>query len=197
MYFYHVLLFHGAIDQLSNFLNSWCDPKVDNIMFQRDLLKDWLAPHLFQCGWYFNCPKNNTPTLEIPLKENIKPSFIEILASFAKTQVEGGRQKMASKGKGKLKEKVIKIPSFDAFVEVILNQTLQTTNDVRRERRTIIPSIFPTPSPSGVHSTQQGSFHFSPSHPSLIVVTSNRAFGFHHMVLPFSWHSIVATKILS
>jgi hypothetical protein len=62
-------------------------------MFQRDLLKDWHVPHLLQCGWYFDYSKDNTPTLEIPLRENIKPSFMETLANFVETQVEGGRQK--------------------------------------------------------------------------------------------------------
>jgi hypothetical protein len=47
MYFYHVLLFHGAIDQLPNLLDIWREPKVDSIMFQKDLLKDWLPPHFF------------------------------------------------------------------------------------------------------------------------------------------------------
>jgi hypothetical protein len=65
--------------------------------------------------------KDNTPTLEIPLRENIEPFFMETLTSFAKTQVEGGRQKMAFKGKGKLKEKVTKPPSFDTFIKVPLN----------------------------------------------------------------------------
>jgi hypothetical protein len=49
------------------------------------------------------------------LRENIEPSFMETLASLVGTQVEGGRQKIASKGKGKLKEKVTKPPSFYAF----------------------------------------------------------------------------------
>ncbi len=44
MYFYHVLLFHGAIDQLPNFLEIWCDHKASGIMFQKDLLKDCLIP---------------------------------------------------------------------------------------------------------------------------------------------------------
>jgi hypothetical protein len=35
------------------------------------------------------------------LKENIKHAFMDALASFVETQVEGGRWKMASKGKGK------------------------------------------------------------------------------------------------
>jgi hypothetical protein len=51
---------------------------------------------------------------------------METLASFAKTQVVGGRQKMASKGKGKLKEKMTKPPSSDTFIKVPLNQILQT-----------------------------------------------------------------------
>jgi hypothetical protein len=58
--------------------------------------------------------------MEIPFRQNIEPSFMEILASSIETQVEGGGQKMASKGKGKLKEKVTKPPS-DTFVEVLLN----------------------------------------------------------------------------
>jgi hypothetical protein len=58
------------------------------------------------------------------LKEGIEPSFMETLASYARTQVEGGRQKNASKGNGKLKEEMTKPPSSDAFVEVLLNQTL-------------------------------------------------------------------------
>jgi hypothetical protein len=66
--------------------------------------------------------------LEILLRENIKPSFMETIASFVGTQVEVGRQKNVSKGKGKLKEKVTKPPSsnvdHDTFVEVPLNQTI-------------------------------------------------------------------------
>jgi hypothetical protein len=58
------------------------------------------------------------------LKENIEPSFIETFASSIRTHVEGGRQKITSKGKGKLKERVIAPPSFDDFVEVLLTQTL-------------------------------------------------------------------------
>jgi len=53
--------------------------------------------------------------LEIPLKENIEPSFMETFVSFAETQVKGGRWKIISNGKGKLKEKVTEPPSFDAY----------------------------------------------------------------------------------
>ncbi len=117
--FYHVLLFHHAIDQLRNLLDIWHDLKVDNTMFQKDLFKDWLVPNLFKYGWYFDYLKDNTPTLEIPLKENIEPTFMETLVNFVETQVDGGRWKMTSKGKGKgkLKEKVIELPPSYAFVE--------------------------------------------------------------------------------
>jgi hypothetical protein len=93
-------------------------------MFLKDLFKDWSTPHLLQCGWYFDCLKDNTPTLEIPMRESIEPYFMETLASSVETQVEGGRQKMVTKGKGKLKEKVTEPPSSDAFVEVPLSQIL-------------------------------------------------------------------------
>jgi hypothetical protein len=68
-----------------------------------------------------NYLKNNTPTLEIPLRESIEVYFKETLASCTKTQVEGGRQKMVSKGKGKMKEKVTKPPSSNAFVPFEIN----------------------------------------------------------------------------
>ncbi len=54
-----------------------------NTMFRKDLFKDATASHLFQCGQYLDCLKDNTPTLEIPLRENIKLSFMEAFASFA------------------------------------------------------------------------------------------------------------------
>jgi hypothetical protein len=64
---------------------------------------------------------DNTFTLRIPLRERIEPSFMETLASFVRTHVEGGRQKITSKGKGKLKEKVIASPSSNTFVEALVS----------------------------------------------------------------------------
>jgi hypothetical protein len=75
---------------------------------------------------------------------------METLASLARTHVKGGRQRITSKGKGKLKEKVTEPPSFDTFVEVPLNQILQATDIVRRERRTTTPPVLLTPPPSGI-----------------------------------------------
>jgi len=53
-----------------------------------------------------------------------------------------------------LKEKLIEPPSFDIFVEVLLNQILQIINNVRRERMNTTPFVFPTPPPSGILRTQ-------------------------------------------
>jgi hypothetical protein len=118
-------------------------------MFEKDLLKDGPTSHLFQCGWYLDYPKDNTLTLGVPLRESIKSSFMETLASSTRTQVKGGRRKNASKGKGKLKEKVTKPPSSnvnqDAFVVVPLNQTvgLHTIKDTKREKRVLTHQFFP------------------------------------------------------
>jgi hypothetical protein len=70
---------------------------------------------------------------------------METLTSSIGTHVEGGRRKIISKVKGKLKDKMIKPPSSDAnqstFVEVPLNQILglQTTYNMVRKR-----SYYPT-----------------------------------------------------
>jgi hypothetical protein len=40
----HVLLFHGAIDQLPNLLEIWHDHKGGGIMFQKDFFEDCLLP---------------------------------------------------------------------------------------------------------------------------------------------------------
>ncbi len=68
---------------------------------------------------------------------------------------------------------------------------------MRKEKKAITLHVLPTPPLGGVQNIQQGSFQFSPSHPSSIVITSSTFPRFHCMVLPFSWHSIVATKISS
>jgi hypothetical protein len=65
---------------------------------------------------------------------------METFTSSAETQFECGRRKIVCKGKGKLKEKMTKPPSFDAFVEVLMNQILQTLNDVKKKQ--LIPHMF-------------------------------------------------------
>jgi hypothetical protein len=55
--------------------------------------------------------------------------------------VENGLQ-----GKGKVTEPL----SFNAFVEVLLSQTLQIIDDVRKERRVITPHVLPTPPLGGI-----------------------------------------------
>jgi len=56
MFFYHVLLPEGAIDELPHMLWIWEDPKADNTMYCKDFLKDWSPNHLKDCGWYIDCP---------------------------------------------------------------------------------------------------------------------------------------------
>jgi hypothetical protein len=60
-----------------------------------------------------------------------------------------------------LKEKVIKPPSSNTFIEVYLNKNLKIINDVKKERRFITPHVFPTPPHGGVYSIEHGSFQFS------------------------------------
>jgi hypothetical protein len=57
---------------------------------------------------------------------------------------------MASKGKGKLKEKVTEPLFSNNFIKVPLNQTLQTTDNVRRKRKATTLFIHPTPPLGGV-----------------------------------------------
>lgn len=66
-------------------------------MFHKILLKEWLPSHILECGWYLDCPKNNTPSSKIPLKENLELALMENLANFARTQVEGGKRKILYK----------------------------------------------------------------------------------------------------
>jgi hypothetical protein len=65
---------------------------------------------------------------------------METFTSSVGTQFQGGRRKIVCKGKGKLKEKMTKPPSFYAFVEVPLNQIMQTLNDVKKKK--LVPHMF-------------------------------------------------------
>jgi hypothetical protein len=88
------------------------------------------------------------------LKEGIDASFMETIVSYARTHVQGGRQKIVSKEKEKLKEKVTKPPSSDAFVEVLLSPTLCTKVDVKMKRMVNTPPILRTLPPNGTRSPE-------------------------------------------
>lgn len=70
-FFYHVMLFEDAIDELPLLFWIWWNPKANNTTYHKDLFKDWSLDHLEDCGWYiesllkfqvfqtnFSCPKN-------------------------------------------------------------------------------------------------------------------------------------------
>ncbi len=44
-------------------------------MYRKDLLKDWSCPHLTKCGWYLDCPKDGTSSLEVSLCESFELGF--------------------------------------------------------------------------------------------------------------------------
>jgi hypothetical protein len=86
------IMFYYSLVPLINSPISWrfgVTTRLVALCFRRTCSKSVLASHLLQCGWYLDCPKDSTPTLKIPLKENIKRSFMETFASSVGTQVEG------------------------------------------------------------------------------------------------------------
>jgi hypothetical protein len=46
-------------------------------MYRKDLLKEWSSGHLASCGWYLNCPANNTPKLEHGLREKFEDARLD------------------------------------------------------------------------------------------------------------------------
>ncbi len=51
------------------------DPKVDNNMYQKDLLEDWFGIHLRDCGWYLDYPMDYTSSFEVSLCESLELGF--------------------------------------------------------------------------------------------------------------------------
>jgi hypothetical protein len=58
-----------AIFKIPKLLKMWKDPKIDNIMYMKDMLRDWSSPHLLDCGWYLDFLKENIPSLEFKIQE--------------------------------------------------------------------------------------------------------------------------------
>jgi hypothetical protein len=46
-------------------------------MYKKNLLKGWSNGHLASCGWYLNCPTNNTLKLECGLKEKFEDACLD------------------------------------------------------------------------------------------------------------------------
>ncbi len=60
-------------------LKIWCDPKADNSIFYKNLLKNCSSLYLLDCGWYLDCPKDCTVTSKAALCEKIEPKFQSII----------------------------------------------------------------------------------------------------------------------
>jgi hypothetical protein len=70
-------------------------------MFHKELFKDQSSSHLVNYGWYFDYPKENTPTLEFSLHEKNEPRFQEILQTSISIQMQEGKRKGSTLGKRK------------------------------------------------------------------------------------------------
>jgi len=86
---------------LPPFLLIWGDPKVNNNMYQKDLLKDWFSPHLTESGWYLDCPKDYTCSFEVSLCESFELGFTE---KIIETHMSQGPKKSKDTTKKKVKE---------------------------------------------------------------------------------------------
>jgi hypothetical protein len=67
----------GAIFEISRLLKIWKDPKTNNIMYRKDMLRDWSSPHLLDCGWYLDYPNENTLSLEFGIRDKHEPRFLQ------------------------------------------------------------------------------------------------------------------------
>jgi hypothetical protein len=87
-----------AIFKIPKLFKMWKDPKIDNIMYMKDMLRDWSSPHLLDCGWYLDFLKENIPSLEFKIQEKHEPRFFQGLGALeketpTKKRLEGGRRK--------------------------------------------------------------------------------------------------------
>jgi hypothetical protein len=72
-----VFFWRGVISEIPKLFEIWRNPKIDNIMYMENMLKDWSSPHLLDCGWYFSCSKENTPSSKF--KRNMSWDFFKAL----------------------------------------------------------------------------------------------------------------------
>ncbi len=52
----------GAIFEIPRFFKIWRDSKTNNMMYRKDMSRDWNSPHFLDCGWYIDYLKENTPS---------------------------------------------------------------------------------------------------------------------------------------
>jgi hypothetical protein len=98
MYFHFVHFQRGAIFEIPRLLEIQRNPKTSNTMYTKDMFKDWSSPHLLDCGWCLDCPKENTISLEFKIQKKHELGFFQGLGALekktpTKKRLEGGRRK--------------------------------------------------------------------------------------------------------
>ncbi len=61
--------------------NIWCDPKFDNIMFWKELIRDQGSFYLPYWGWYLDYPSNCTLVSKRSEQEKFDVGYLEKFAS--------------------------------------------------------------------------------------------------------------------
>jgi hypothetical protein len=102
-YFYQILLQVGAIDWLPHLLVIWCDPKANNFIIRKNILKDWLSSYLLDCKWYLDYPKDCITTSKVAFHKKIEPKFQFILQASITIHIKASKKKGKRKGKEHIK----------------------------------------------------------------------------------------------
>jgi hypothetical protein len=98
-----VFSWSGVIFEIPRLLKIWKDPKVDNTMYMKDILKDWTSPHLLDCGWYIDYRKENIPPSKFKIWEKPKLRFLQ---GFETLEKEKPRKKILEGGKRRGKRQI-------------------------------------------------------------------------------------------
>jgi hypothetical protein len=103
-------------------LRILCNPKVESThhMYRKDLLKEWSSGHLTSCGWYLDCPTDNTPKLKCKLGEKFKDAHLDKHTLFYFC-FKGGKRSHGAKKLKKTKDWLVR-PSGDKQDEEDLEQ---------------------------------------------------------------------------
>ncbi len=81
----------------------WCDPKGENTMYRKDLLKVWSSGHLASYGWYLDCLADSTLKSKHALKEKFEDAHLNKLTS-TNSRFRGGKRSQSAKKLKKTKD---------------------------------------------------------------------------------------------
>jgi len=65
-------------------------------MYKKDLLEKWLIGHMASCGWYLDCPANNTPKSKHTLREKFEDTHLDKPISID-FNFRGGKRSQSAK----------------------------------------------------------------------------------------------------